>query len=464
MAQSLKKTIPILTAELFSIPLEKDQYVIYAPLRRSAMVTNARGVNFLADLQEGIYDHDANSDGALIELLRYLEILDAVPEKTPITIFTGSPEPTSLSLFLTTACNLRCTYCYASAGDTPLKQMAFETAKRGINFVAGNAVKKNIPCFEIAYHGGGEPSTNWKTMTESLAYAKAKASDLGLAIHASAASNGVLSDEQIDWVISNLNGMSISFDGLPTVHDKHRLTPTGKGSSSKVIQTLNRFDRAGFPYGIRMTVTKDQIPLLPDSVAFVSKNFKPARIQVEPSYQMGRWNSAPSAETIEFIEAFRKAQEQAHSYGQEITYSAARLDILTNHFCGVTQDSFCLSPDGNVSGCYENFSEDNEFADTFFYGNPAGELDGYSFDLPVLNNLRQQAVQHRPYCEGCFAKWHCAGDCYNKALTVNGTGEFAGSDRCHITRELTKDQILSKITASGGNFWYDPIKTAINDG
>jgi uncharacterized protein len=132
------------------------------------------------------------------------------------------------------------------------------------------------------------------------------------------------------------------------------------------------------------------------------------------------------------------------------------LGTLTNHFCGITKDSFALSPDGNVSACYEVFSEDNTWAKTFFYGQPDSQTKGYRFNLPVLNNLRNQAVQHREYCEGCFAKWTCAGDCYHKSLTVNGPGEFAGSDRCHIIRELTKDQILAKISEAGGVFWSAP--------
>ena len=45
---------------------------------------------------------------------------------------------------------------------------------------------------------------------------------------------------------------------------------------------------------------------------------------------------------------------------------------------------------------------------------------------------------------------------HGKSLTVNGSGEFSGSERCHITRELTKDQILAQIAASGGLFWHAP--------
>ena len=447
---------PLVSAELFAIPLEPDRFLVYAPLRRAAFVTNARVVNFLADLQAGLYDREADPDGFLVELLRRLEILDAGPEELPLTVFSGDPEPTTVTLFLTTACNLRCTYCYASAGDTPRRSMTLEVARQGIDFVAANAVKKKAPGFEVAYHGGGEPSVNWRVMTASLDYARAKAAALGLQANAACATNGVLNDEQIDWIISHLQSVSLSFDGLPEVHDRHRPTIAGQGSSARVMHTIRRFDEAGFPYGLRLTVTRDQIPALPDSVDFICRSFNPARIQVEPAYQLGRWKAAPSSETGEFIAAFRAAQAAAARHGREIVYSAARLDLLTNHFCGITQDSFCLSPDGNVSACYEVFSEQNAWAGVFFYGRPDEETGGYRFDREGLEHLRHQAVQHRPYCQGCFARWHCAGDCYHKSLTVNGPGEFAGSDRCHITRELTKDQILARIAAAGGLFWHEP--------
>jgi uncharacterized protein len=205
-----------------------------------------------------------------------------------------------------------------------------------------------------------------------------------------------------------------------------------------------------------MTVTRDQIRKLADSVEFICRRFKPQHVQVEPAYQLGRWREAPSAETEEFIEAFREARDRARGYGHEIAFSAARAGLLTSHFCGVTQDSFALSPDGNVSGCYEVFSEDDVLASTFFYGRPREGADDYEFNLEALNALRAQSVDKREFCRGCYAKWHCGGDCLNKAYTVSGSTEFGGSDRCHITRELTKDQILERIVASGGVVWHEP--------
>jgi len=412
-------------------------------------------VNFLAGLGEGRLDEDADPDGSLVKFLRRLEILDGGPEALPITEFSGSPEPTSVTLFLTTACNLRCTYCYASAGDTPAKSMPLEVAKRGIDFVAANALKKKAATFDITYHGGGEPTTHWHVMTDSLAYAHQRAAELGLAPpHASAASNGVLRDDQIDWIITHIDGgVSVSFDGLPAAHDLHRLTVLGQGSSERVMHTLRRFDAAGYPYGIRVTVTADNIARLPDSVEFICANFGSRRIQVEPSFQLGRWREAPSAETNDFIMAYRLAQGRAARQGREIFFSAVRQG-MSNHFCGVTQDTFALSPDGNVSACYEVFSEDNPWSNVFFYGRPGENGSGYSFDLRVLDHLRGQGVQHREFCQGCFAKWTCAGDCYHKSVGATGQLEFQGTDRCHITRELTKDQILTNIASAGGLFWH----------
>src|SRR5436190_13662907 len=153
------------SAELFTIPLEDDRFIVYAPLRRAAFIANSPLVDFIADLREtGFVDGAVDPDGQITDFLRNLEIVDAGDEPLPITKFDGDPEPTTLTLFLTTACNLRCTYCYAAAGDTPTKFMNLEVAKRGIDFVVGNTRRKGTSNIEITYHGGGEPNVHWRVM------------------------------------------------------------------------------------------------------------------------------------------------------------------------------------------------------------------------------------------------------------------------------------------------------------
>ncbi len=448
---------PVLSAEVFTIPLGEAAYIVYAPLRRAAFVANARLARIVTELRQGAFEPAADADGSLVKLLRQLEIVDAGPERPPAAACSGEPEPAMVTLFLTTACNLRCTYCYALAGGAPAKFMSLETAQRGIDFAVASAARRGAGSVEVGYHGGGEPTLNWPVLTGSFEYARQKTAELGLELRTSLATNGVLPDDKLDWIIAKLGGVSLSCDGLPEIHDRCRLTVAGQGSSDRVIHTLRRFDQAEFGYGIRLTVTAEHISTLPDSVEFLYANFRPKSIQVEPVYLLGRARGERSAESDEFIEAYRLAQRRAASHGRQVAFSGARVGALANHFCSVSQDNFCLSADGNVTACYEAFAEDSPWAGVFFYGRPAPGPAGYSFDLAVLGNLRSQAVENREHCRGCFAKWSCGGDCYYKWLVGSGGGEFAGSARCHVIRELTKDQILEKIEASGGLFWHEPL-------
>ena len=165
----------------------------------------------------------------------------------PITTFEGVPTPTAITPLLTTTCNLRCTYCYASSGDTAAKNMSLAVATRGIDFVAANAARCQAKTFGLGYHGGGEPFGNWSVMTDSLAYARWKAAELQLNPPvASAVSNGVLRDEQIDSIVDHLSGgMSVSFDGSPPCTTASRLTVEGRGTSERVIYTLRRSTPSG---------------------------------------------------------------------------------------------------------------------------------------------------------------------------------------------------------------------------
>ncbi|MEK7754996.1 MAG: hypothetical protein AAB654_23925, partial [Acidobacteriota bacterium] len=117
---------PRSSAEVFLIPLDDARYVVYAPLRRCAFIANRSVVRFLASIQKGKWESSADPDGSLTRFLRELKIVDAGPEPLPGRPSTGPPEPTALTLLLTTVCNLRCTYCYASAGEFPVRFMSMD--------------------------------------------------------------------------------------------------------------------------------------------------------------------------------------------------------------------------------------------------------------------------------------------------------------------------------------------------
>jgi uncharacterized protein len=456
---AMTQTIPStnLRDNLFLVPLDADaRWMVYAPLQKVAFVANARMVNRIADFVEGNGERDAELSAWLREM-GVAEGAAALPQDS----FSGPPHPTSVTLFLTTACNLRCTYCYASTGQQPVESLDLETAKRGIDVVIGNAIAAGAREIGVAFHGGGEPSVAWAVLTGSLEHARAAAAERGLGVSASITTNAVLSEPKARWIAENLNFATVSCDGLPEVQDRNRLTVLGSGSSGQVTRTLKVFDTAGFRYGLRLTVTPADVASLPDSVAHLCAAHRPEVIQVEPAHQLGRWEGRPAPEVTAFIEAFREARARAAEYGRRVAFSAARLDVRSRHFCGVSRDTFAVAPGGGVSACYEVFSRRDEHAGTFFYGSLTA--DGLRVDVPALDRLREQTVDARAHCQSCFAKWHCSGDCYHKVLLAGGA-EFTGTDRCHITRELLKDALLERIAGSGGLVWRGEAGACVEAG
>jgi uncharacterized protein len=449
------KNSAALTSELYSVPLEEDRFLIYAPLQHSAFIGNGEVARRIRFLQSGAGALDAPDPwlATLVQLLAALGMVRHGPETPPVRRCEGEPQPLSVTLFLTNSCNLRCRYCYASSGDFAPKSMTIETARNGIDFVFNNAAARNADRVHVGYHGGGEPALNWAVLTASTAYARECASKQAVRLNVSLATNGVLSDRRIDWVVGNVNSATVSFDGLPAVHDRNRVTVVGGPTSDRVMHTMKRFDEAGFQYGVRATVVADQVARLPESVEFICAGFRVKNIQVEPVYQIGRGRAAESADAEAFVASFREARGRAEKYGRKLRFSGARIGSVSNHFCSATTDSFCLSPDGNVTSCFEAFSEDAPLASTFFYGRPGPAPATYEFDHQVLSGLRASGVENRAYCRECFAKWTCAGDCLYKVLTTSGDREPGEAGRCQIIRELTKDLILKNLADSGGVIW-----------
>ena len=86
----------------------------------------------------------------------------------------ASYSPTSVALMLTTTCQLRCTYCYADAGNTPSKHLAESVALRAIDFIIGNAIATQRPGVIVHFHGAGEPTLRQTLIETVLDYSRAQ--------------------------------------------------------------------------------------------------------------------------------------------------------------------------------------------------------------------------------------------------------------------------------------------------
>jgi uncharacterized protein len=348
-----------------------------------------------------------------------------------------------VSLFLTSACTLRCVYCYAHGGDAP-RQMPFEMVKVVAQCIVTNARATGRRTVWVNFHGGGDIGAAWDLFCRSCEHIREETEKAGLNVRFALGTNGILDPKQREWVARHIQSATVSLDGPAHIQDAQLPTVFSGDSFRCVDETLRTFDQADMQYGIRCTVTGQSVSELQRIIEFMCQRYGARHIKAEPLWLSGRARSSghrpPQPE--EFVAQFRRAREVANRYGRQLTYSGARLETVTDFFCKAAAGSCCITPEGYLTSCYEVVDRSNPLADTFIYGRLDLEAGAFVVDWHRLDRLRAMRFSHSAFCVDCFCKWHCAGECPVKRLSYDQTGARPDPDRCYVTREITKDQLV----------------------
>lgn len=206
-----------------------------------------------------------------------------------------------------------------------------------------------------------------------------------------------------------------------------------------------------------MTVTKYSVKYLAESIKYICDNFKPSVIQVEPVFNKGRAvNFDCEIDNLEFfIQEFIKAYLMAEENNIELFYSGARINLLTDRFCLAPCKALIVTPEGYITSCFEIYSHKHQLSESYIVGNIINNQ--VFINKTKVLKFFNRTVEKIPLCENCFCKWHCAGDCAAKTDTEY-TEYNKETDRCFITKEIIKFQILNKIYKNGGVFWVNNLK------
>jgi len=430
-----------MTTDVFTFKHE-GKNILYAPLLGFACEANDDLILFLADLAT-MDDRELNDqEKKILQYLMDKGIVDGESHPEKIQPSAKEPCPSKLTLFPTNQCNMRCRYCYASAGTMPPMTMDWETATSAIDYFTSFLKKKNRIRFPLEFHGGGEPLYAWSLVTGIIEYAEDECGKAGLELDVYAGTNGVLTEKQCHWIIEHFHSLNVSFEGLPHVQDFHRPMATGKGSFNQVDATLKRFDTHNFPYGIRCTVSSYNENILTETIHYITENYKTKLIWLEPLYLCERHNKQEEdlkPDFERFVENFKALEPICTRKGVFLKYSGATFEKITSTFCSVGTDDFAITPDGYLTNCWEVTYKDHPLADTFIIGRmrPEGRIE---IDQKKLNHLRSLSVHALPFCRDCFAKYHCAGDCPTK-LDHNHYQGDRGGPRCETNRRLIAHRI-----------------------
>lgn len=434
-----------ITCDLFSLPYRDGLRVLYAPRLGFVCSANEPLIDLLARLDSLGPDTLTGEQRSALVYLAEKGVLNGTPA-APLTPPEPGPfAPTVTTLFSTNQCNLRCRYCYASAGDRDPLVMDWRYATAAVDRIIHNAVEKGQPAVQLGFHGGGEPLLPWRFIQDIVRYTEDACDAAGIRLSVHAATNGLLGERQLEWIVAHFQGLNISFDGLPDIQDRHRPLPDGQGSFKFVDRTLRFLDEQGFNYGLRSTISALNVERMAESLDFIGGRYRVRRVHFEPLFLCGRCRTRDdlNPDLTRFSENFRRCEARCADYDIVLTYSGCRIETLTDSFCGVSRDNFSVTPDGHITACYEVTSLDDPKSGTFFIGR-IGEDGHIAIDEEKRRFLHSLKVENLSFCQDCFAKWHCAGDCAAKLDHTDYAGP-RGHDRCELNRKLTAHRIIALL-------------------
>lgn len=435
-----------------------DGYLYYAPRANVSMILDESG----AATVRKYFRHDLllPHEQSLIDSLVGQGALRIPEEQNEMrSNVETSWSPTSVTFSNTQKCTLRCKYCYAEGGRLEDLDIPLPVAKAAIDLIMKHAVVRQANP-SVSFLGEGEATASWKVFQSIIEYFQAQCGLHGFSPTVSLSTNGVFSPARLDYIAENCTHLTFSLDGVRDVHNENRVLPNGGGSFDRIVTTMKGLDERGKSYNIRSTVTVAGCYALTEFVQFVGENVQCKSIHLEPVFDAtGVTNLAEEIERIDahaFVKNFREARRVAAEFGIELYYSGAASKHRET-FCGASSAStFLVTSRGIVTSCNEVLQPSDPRAPLFQYGQWNQETRAFVVDRNAIDRLGRLNVHEMPKCQGCIAKYNCAGDCYAKSASVSVSGEPADAgytERCQITRELLKDNLLIGLisqSAEGG--------------
>jgi uncharacterized protein len=420
-----------------------DGAIVYLPLRPLAFSADRETADFVARLST-----DKVSRRELVPpLLEHVGFFAPDPAPPPAISPVSRFEPTTCVLLLTTACNLRCVYCYA-APEAQGEQLDVELGKRAIDIVCDNARKLAQSSFTVGFHGGGEPTMALPALRALVAHARTKPLPCSITL----ATNAYWAEPRRREVLDlGFSSISLSLDGVAQVQNEQRPSLAGQRTFDTVMGTIGELEHRGTPYGIRASVTDQSVHQLVESIDYLCRNTQCPTIQVEPAFAHGRALQSGTHLTDHsvFVQEFLDAYDVACFYGRHLYYSGARPWAITSRFCMAVDQALIVSSHGELSACYEVFGRGHALANDFLFGRIEADKP-LAVDYPIRQRLLDRVVERRSRCRDCFCYYTCAGDCIAKAFVPGDQGHLEFGRRCQVNRAISKELLIRHVEQSGG--------------
>jgi len=427
----------------------REGRLLYEGVTGNILRLNDAAIAQIGDIVAG-----GHADDVLLKHLLDARMISKVPFVSPPASEPRVPFwARAVTIFPSTDCNLRCTYCYSEGGREPTYADP-RAVLAAIDFLV-ESVKEHPEESRrtalLSFHGGGEP-LHYKTLPlvkNAILYARDLVDRAGVALELNVSTNGVLSEDTREWMVATFDKIQLSMDGPEDIQNLQRPTKGGGKSFSSALRTLRTLEDRGVDYSIRVTVSEHSLSRMREIAEFFHAHSANPEITFEAITECGRCNRgvAPTRrgpEQHEFAKEFITLLDWAVENGYKINNSAMVLQF-SHTYCGATGCSFVLTPEGDVSTCLEVCRRDDPRSAVFFIGSFDSQSNSFVFDNERIVNLANRLGENLPGCQGCFSQYTCAGDCLTRVLGATGDiYDTVGAPRCNAIRSI-KHHVLDSL-------------------
>ncbi len=418
------------------------------------------------DLADG---RPASERAALAEAIEELGAVDVIdyPGRAP-----RSPSArarfqdatlSTLVLNVNTGCNLSCTYCYKEDLARPAdgERLDFETARKSVELLFENAVDRERVSLVFF---GGEPLTNLRLIRPVVAYAEARAAELGKRVDFSITTNATLLTETVvDYLDAHRFGITVSMDGPRAIHDRHRKTVGGGGTydlvADRVRMLLARYRSR--PIGARVTLTRGSTDVvgihrhLRGELGFFEVGFAPAtagddaRFNLLPE-ELGTVFAGMKELGCAYLAAALRDQNSGFGNLHQLMTDLAQGTSKALP-CGAGIGMLAVDHRGELNLCHR-FTGSS--LPTF------GDVDR-GIDRDRLNDFLAQASDRSGrVCETCRIRNLCAGGCYHESYARYGDPLSPTLHYCDLMRDWVDFgiEIYARIQTENPGFFAKHVE------
>jgi uncharacterized protein len=411
----------------FYIFSEEGIACAFHPATSTLFHTNENTARMLRDAQCGLSPGEIEqkyglSAGDLDDLFSQIRNVPEpiAPVQLPATEWTLK----KLVLNVSNECNMRCRYCYAGGGNygLPARLMAPETAR-----VALDRVLSQFPRVGTLMFFGGEPTLNPQAIAAACEVVVKRFNrnrpdqpKFGLV------TNGLSLNSDMQAIIQKYHlTVTVSMDGMPSIHDQLRLTPNEQGTFERVAETISQLQKltdGREPSLIETTYTrihKQDRVTFNDLIEFYRKRFGVFDIHIPPVSCNAQddlfW--AVDREDCEMV-----SKEVARLFGtwlsdqpQSLLSVNTCLQTLIAHpqtpnLCGAGRSELTVMANGDVFPCYRflepQFRIGSVFDDTLFKDRKFNEVRQYFVNHTLANQIQCQQCWARNLCQVCLRTIH----------------------------------------------------------